>query len=188
MSNLQGRTSRNWIELVGGKWPEMAPEEWKDVVRLIVLTTMVVEWADSASVTISQEERVSFRLTQEVPPGWFILASGYHDFENTSIAFNHFALSAVAPPVVLPAQTTCFVIGKLLVLCMSSKIGLGDIANEMQRRFKLRRIHPQVTVPQHPDVSVGYLHFDEVSSFVAKKHGNKVHTYRQKHWPAANWS
>jgi hypothetical protein len=161
MSRLQERAKPIVGPLILDNWSTLSPVQSKIVAMWAAMFTMVVEFADPKTQAITFEERDQFRLTQDMPPNWYVWVGRFNGLLWRE-GFNHFGWGPLqefsSPPSPaeialaskLDTQSTAFPVHRLFVMTFSSsRTGLKVDEGAFARRFGLRVMWPN---PENPVV------------------------------------
>lgn len=149
MSRLQEKAKPLLVPLIKDEWPVLNKDTQATIASWIVMTTMVVEFANPETAAIPQKQRTHFMANQKTPPDWSIWI-GRQDPEGQHPAyFNHFGRRLLSGlPHHLTAhhiQMTTFTIGRFFFksVTITPPIKGKNINHDaFSRGYDIRTIEP----------------------------------------------
>jgi hypothetical protein len=124
MSRLQSQAKPVVSSLIKGEWTTLNDVQQKLVASWMAMTTMVLEFADIATIAIPTVERERFYVVKEPAPEWYIWIAPYEG-EAGSGAFWHTGfrigdISDIGRFAGMNIQVTTFNLGRTLFHCFSN--------------------------------------------------------------------
>ncbi len=144
MSRLQKAAKPAIVALLNG-WAPLNEKDQSALAAWATMFTMVYEYADPATVAVTQEHRDYFMRHRMAPPGWTVWV-GKVDLksEHPAIANHHGANGLRFGPAGLPEpwrfQSTGFTVGSVFFQTLMIDAQLDPV--KIGKQFDLRVIHP----------------------------------------------
>lgn len=179
MSLLQQKAKPILSKLIKNEWPVLSQNDQAIMSTWAAMTTCVSEFSDQHTATIPQDHRSFIFQTKSVPQDWFVWI-GRIGKESTPLFphINHFGAkirdSLEGNEVDFAFQSTCFTIGHLLIMTMTSTpSGLFDEDSiNIERLFEICPISPFKSIVVHmPDKVYDEDGFYEISCVFARMMG-----------------
>lgn len=148
MSQMQERTKPHLVGLIRDGWTALDEDAQRILAAWATMFTMVFEYADPPTATVTQADRTYFMIHKAPPPNWLVWIGRVNLFPASPANANHHGClfngrDLTGLQEIYQFQSTGFSVGSIFF--QTTMINLPDIqfnAPEVAKQFDLRVIHP----------------------------------------------
>lgn len=171
MSDMQNAAISHLVPLLNGLWTDLDDEASLAVANYVTMVTLVLEFADTHTITATPEERAVFMRTKKPASNWQVLVGLYGDEEKLGGFWHRSArLSPVdlqsAFPTRNDTQTTSFHFGKSFFHAISAPKEYLPDPDEYASHLGIRRVWPTPRSKQRPPILFTQAGYDRVATAI----------------------